>query len=97
MTPEEILMTGIAIMEQRPAMATRTNTYNMWLAAVLTRQNEEAAKAAKAPRIRLFRWPDGRHWYASVYGQEVVENGVCKWNTEQEAEDAAIRFLGDNH
>ncbi len=45
------------------------------------------------PKIHLFRWPDGNHWYASVDGRDVVENGIAKWNTEQDAEDAAKRFL----
>lgn len=45
------------------------------------------------PKIDLFKWPDGNHWYASVDGVEVVENGCNKWNTAQDAEDAAKRAL----
>lgn len=49
----------------------------------------------KSPKskIKLFRWPGGNHWYASADGHEVVENGRIKWNTQQQAEDAAKRFL----
>jgi hypothetical protein len=45
------------------------------------------------PKVHLFRWPDGQHWYASVEGKDVVEDGRVKWNTQQEAEDAANRAI----
>lgn len=45
--------------------------------------------------IKLFKWPDGNHWYASVDGVEVIENGIQKWNTPQQAEDAAKRFCAN--
>lgn len=52
------------------------------------------------PKISLFRWPDGNHWYASVDGREVIENGLTKWNSPQDAEAAAVRFsasIAQNH
>ena len=45
------------------------------------------------PKIKLFTWPNGKHWYAYVNDVEVMENGQIKWNTPQEAEQAAQRFL----
>lgn len=44
-------------------------------------------------KIHLFKWPDGNHWYASVEGKDVVEFGRGKWNTAQQAEDAAKRVF----
>jgi hypothetical protein len=49
-------------------------------------------KKDNKPNIKLFRWPDGKHWYASIDGKDVSENGRVKWNTAQQAEDAALRF-----
>jgi len=46
-----------------------------------------------SPKIHLFKWPDGNHWYASVDGKDVVEGKITKWNSEQEAYDAAQRFI----
>lgn len=45
------------------------------------------------PNVRLFQWPDGNHWYVSVDGKDVVEGKIVKWNTAQEAEDAAHRYI----
>jgi len=43
------------------------------------------------PKISISKWPNGQHWYAYVDGREVIENGVQKWNTPAEAEEAALR------
>lgn len=52
-------------------------------------------KDSGKPDIKLSKWPDGNHWYAYVNGQEVVENGVQKWNTPKQAEEAAKRFAAN--
>lgn len=45
-------------------------------------------------RIKLFKWPDGCHWYASIDGNDVQdENGNVKWNTQEQAMNAAKRKL----
>lgn len=45
------------------------------------------------PKIKIFKWPDGNHYYAYVDGKEVIHNGSQKWNTPKEATDAAEAFL----
>lgn len=45
------------------------------------------------PVIKLFKWPDGNHWYVSIDGEPVIENGIAKWNTPQQAESAAKRAI----
>lgn len=54
-------------------------------------------KKQEEPKIDLFKWPDGNHWYASVDGTEVNEflglSEIKKWNSAQDAEDAAKRFI----
>lgn len=45
-----------------------------------------------APKITLSKWPDGNHWYAYVDGEEVIEGDKQKWNTQEQAMDAAKRF-----
>jgi len=44
-------------------------------------------------QIRVLQWPNGRHYYAKVGGQDVVIDGIQKWNTWEAAEDAANRFI----
>lgn len=45
------------------------------------------------PKINLSRWPNGKHWYATVNGMDVKEdNGQRKWNTPEAAERAAKKF-----
>jgi hypothetical protein len=48
------------------------------------------------PKIHLHKWPDGNHWYPSVDGVAVIEDGRSKWNTAQQAEDAAKRFIANS-
>lgn len=43
--------------------------------------------------IKIYRWPQGSHWYAKVAQLDVVINGEQKWNTKQMAEENAIKFL----
>lgn len=46
------------------------------------------------PEIRIFRWPKGKHWYATVDGQEVVDvEGRQKWDFQFEAHAAVGVFL----
>lgn len=50
---------------------------------------------ARSPKINLFRWPDGKHWYATLEdGSDVQdEQGNVKWDTQAEAIRAADRML----
>ena len=44
--------------------------------------------------IRYIQWKDGSHWYAKIGKYDVVdENGNQKWNTRNEAINAAYSFL----
>lgn len=130
MTSREILAEGVAILTQRPGMATLENICNLRIAARLKWEQEEMGglehvqfsvrnntpivppghvghpielvkrgyvdgtgwPKASGPSIKLHKWPDGNHWYASVDGVEVIEDGVMKWNTSADAEAAAKRF-----
>lgn len=48
------------------------------------------------PDLKFFRWPNGKHWYATADGVDVFEGGNQKWNTMQDAEAAAKRFAKKN-
>jgi len=50
-------------------------------------------KELRQPKIALFKWPDGNHWYATVDGIDVTDGGAVKWNTQQEAISAANSFI----
>lgn len=44
--------------------------------------------------IRYIQWKDGSHWYVKIGKYDVVdENGNQKWNTRNEAINAAYNFL----
>lgn len=43
--------------------------------------------------IRVTQWPNGKHYYAKVGDQDVVIDGIQKWNTFEEARAAADFFL----
>lgn len=43
--------------------------------------------------IRIIQWPAGKHFYAKVGDQDVVVEGVQKWNTAAAARRAAEKFL----
>lgn len=44
--------------------------------------------------IRYIQWKDGSHWYVKIGKYDVVdENGNQKWNTRNEAINAAYKFL----
>jgi hypothetical protein len=45
-------------------------------------------------KVRIIQWPGvGNHYYAKFGDQDVVVDGVQKWNTWEEAEAAALRFI----
>jgi len=46
--------------------------------------------------IKIVRWPNGKHYYASVGGQQVTIDGQVKWNTPEEATEKAEEFLKKN-
>lgn len=45
-------------------------------------------------RIKISKWPQGKHYYATVDGIAVTDDdGVKKWNTVEAAERAAKKFI----
>lgn len=46
--------------------------------------------------VRLMMWDGGQHWYAKVHKFDVVVDGVQKWNTREEALNAARKFIEEN-
>ena len=48
------------------------------------------------PRVRLLQWQDGGHYYAKVGNEDVVLYGKQKWDTKEEAQDAAKKWLLSN-
>ena len=45
--------------------------------------------------IRVFQWPDGKHWYAKVSQIDVVIDGEQKWNARWVAQEKAEQFLNE--
>ncbi|MDE1971404.1 MAG: hypothetical protein KGI50_07565 [Patescibacteria group bacterium] len=43
--------------------------------------------------IKITKWPGGNHYYAKVGSQEVVVNGIKKWNSEAMARMKAREFI----
>ena len=43
--------------------------------------------------VRFIVWDGGKHWYAKIGKLDVVVDNVQKWNTKQEAIDAAKKFI----
>lgn len=47
--------------------------------------------------VRYIKWDGGSHWYAKIDKIDIVDNnGNQKWNTKQEAENAAKWFIENN-
>ncbi len=46
--------------------------------------------------VRVSKWPEGKHWYATINGTSIIFEGRNKWNTEKAAWDAAKKWL-DTH
>ena len=44
-------------------------------------------------KVRIIQWPNGHHYYAKFGEQDVVVDGVQKWDTWEEAEAASMRFI----
>lgn len=43
--------------------------------------------------VRYIQWPDGKHWYAKVGNLDICDKeGNYKWNTKEEAMNAAKKF-----
>lgn len=47
----------------------------------------------KEEDIRIKKWPRGIHYYAYIGPIQVKERNIRKWNTEEEARKAAIRYI----
>lgn len=43
--------------------------------------------------VKFLQWPSGKHWYAKINGEDIVINGVQKWNTKEEAISAAELYI----
>lgn len=46
--------------------------------------------------VQYMQWPSGKHWYAKINGEDVVVNGVQKWDTYEEAVQAAEQYCAYN-
>ncbi len=44
-------------------------------------------------KVRIIRWPGGKHYYAKIGDLDISEGDCDKWPTEQAAVDAAKRWL----
>lgn len=47
-------------------------------------------------RVEYFKWPDGFHWYATLDGKEITSGKIVKFNSQQQAEDAAKEHIERN-
>lgn len=63
---------------------------------VLEEKASEKLIWPKSGVVEIKQWPQGKHWYAKVDGVEVVINGISKWNSWGEANDAAIKWKKSN-
>mgnify|MGYP001590096129 CR=1 FL=1 len=58
----------------------------------------EAACWPGENKVNISKWPQGKHYYATVAGVSVEEkDGTNKWNTVEGAERAAKRFMARRH
>lgn len=53
---------------------------------------QESLRWPDINKVRIYKWPCGRHWYAKVGEFDVVVDGEGKWNTKEAAERAVIKF-----
>jgi hypothetical protein len=51
----------------------------------------------KKSDIKISKWEGGKHYYPTLNGHTISVNGREKWNTEQEAMEAATKWLGLNN
>lgn len=45
--------------------------------------------------VKVSKWPEGKHFYATVDGTSIEVNGNKKWNSEHDAMTAAKKWLKD--
>ena len=44
--------------------------------------------------VRFIQWDDGKHWYAKVNKEDIIDEfGRQKWNSKEEAENAAKWYI----
>jgi hypothetical protein len=43
--------------------------------------------------VRFMQWPGGRHWYAKYGEEDVKVDGELKWDTKEQAERAAKKWI----
>lgn len=46
--------------------------------------------------VNFIVWNGGKHWYAKIGKMDVVVNGEQKWNTKEEAINAAKSYIDEN-
>lgn len=44
---------------------------------------------------KFLQWPGGHHWYVKINNEDVVVNGVQKWNSKEEAKEATIQYINN--
>lgn len=42
---------------------------------------------------RFIQWPGGTHWYAKIGDEDIVVDGTQKWDTLEQAAQAAEKFM----
>lgn len=45
---------------------------------------------------RYLQWPNGAHWYVKAGANDVEVDGITKWNTRTEAEEAYQKWMKKN-
>lgn len=68
--------------------------YSMSFKAVINRYESETLEwpVFHESDIRIKQFPRGIHYYAYIGPIQVKENGIVKWNTEEEARAAAMKY-----
>ena len=55
---------------------------------------KEIERESDIKKIRTFKWPAGKHFYAKIGNIDVVDkNGEVKWNSDIQARKAAKWFI----
>lgn len=45
---------------------------------------------------KIVKWEGGSHYYVTLCGTSIIHKNQTKWNTEQQAEDAAYAYCKEN-
>ena len=45
--------------------------------------------------LKIMKWPQGNHWYATIGKVDIVVDGKMKWDSYTEAKRAAKKFIKD--